>query len=368
MQEDIQPNRYRARVLTPRQSAPAGMVSTFDVDSAIQPLSPKSGRASTETEIPEELRIGLTDYRPALCNQEDLETDELYTEQSAQAEEGEVRFFSNQPQKGPFFARPIAQAEDGPECLPKDATSPPSSPHWIISAPDVERAIRRLYPKCGRAPTEVEIAEELRIDLTLYRETLSHLKDLEIGILYAERKADLGEEWMVYAPDGDGDVLFRCLRSEMQALFRDAICNLPRMERLVITLTYSEDLYDKSLSVILELPEPAISNIRTSAILHLRASLPHPELQIGPRVQGLLSAPNNGGTTGGNDESAKISANADVTVYGHQSGLLQKGRPWERLGDPASWSRKFRSWYSLNEDQTLTHIGRQEHYNLKLSL
>jgi hypothetical protein len=166
----------------------------------------------------------------------------------------------------------------------------------------------------------------------------------------------------------EGDVLFRCLRSEMQALFRGAIRNLPTMERLVISLTYSEYLYDKSISVILELPESAVCNIRTSAILHLRASLPNPSLQLRPRVRGLLSGPGDGGTSNEILENTQLRDldDADVTVHGRQSGLLSSGKPWGCLGDHASWKRNFRSWYQLDDEQKLTQIKRLEHYHLDL--
>ena len=179
-------------------------------------------------------------------------------------------------------------------CLPTDAASPNNSSAWIISAPEIERAIRRLNAELGRSPTDIEIAAKLNISLSFYQQALSHLKDLEIGMLRVEPLSDSGEEWMAYLPDGaEGDVLFRCLRFEMQGVFANAIRNLPRMEKLVISFYYSKCIYDKSISVILELPESAITNIRTSAYLHIRASLPNPHLQVRPRVRGLLSAPSN---------------------------------------------------------------------------
>jgi hypothetical protein len=211
----------------------------------------------------------------------------------------------------------------------------------------------------------------MRVDVALYRETLSHLKDLEVGMLYAEHKTDSQEEWLAYTPnEADGDVLFRCLRSEMQGLFRNAIYNLPRMERLVITLTYNEGIGDRSLSAILELPEPTISNIRTSAWLRLRASLPDPNLRIRRRVRGLLPAPGEGSTSAINDEAATIrdSDNADITVYGSHEHLLPSGESWEYLGNQASWRRDFRSWYSLDDEKRLTQIRREEDYHLKLEL
>jgi len=45
------------------------------------------------------------------------------------------------------------------------------------------------------------LPRKLRIPLTAYREVLSYLEDLEIG-LYAERREEAGEEELVYLPNG----------------------------------------------------------------------------------------------------------------------------------------------------------------------
>jgi DNA-directed RNA polymerase specialized sigma subunit len=363
MGENVKPERHRTQVLAAGQNAPTWMVSALDIDRAIDTLTSTLGRVPVDIEIAEALHISSADYREALRDAEE----DAAEEKRAMAEE--MKHWTPS-EDWPQFRRP-SEPEVSADWLPPGAPASKATDCWIISAPDIEHAIRRLYAKCDHAPTEVEIAKEMRVDVTRYRETLSHLKDLEVGLLYAEHNTDSGEEWLAYAPDGtEGDVLFRCLRSEMQGLFRNAICNLPRMERLVITLTYSEGVGDKSLSAILELPESAISNIRTSAWLHLRASLPNPHLRIRRRVCGLLSAPGERSASGINNEGATIrdSDNADITVYGSQHGLLPTGQPWEYLGEQASWNRDFRSWYYLDDEKRLTQIRRQEDYHLKLEI
>jgi DNA-directed RNA polymerase specialized sigma subunit len=359
----VKPEGLQTQVFAAGQSAPAWMVSALDIDRAIETLSSTLGRVPVEIEIAEALHISPADYRESLRDAvEDAEE-----ERRAMAEEMKHWHPS---EDWPQFRRP-REPEVSADWLPSGATAPETTDRWIISAPDIEHAIRRLYAKCEHAPTEEEIAKEMRVNLTIYQETLTHLKDLEVGMLYAERKVDSGEEWMAYSPNGtDGDVLFRCLRSEMQGLISNAICNLPRMERLVVTLTYSEGVLDKSLSAILELPESIISNIRTSAWLHLRAALPDPHLRIRRKVRGLLSAPRDLNAREDNGEGATIrdSDNADITVYGDQNGMLPTGQPWEYLGKQASWNRKFRSWYCIDEEKRLTQIRRQEDYHLKIEL
>jgi DNA-directed RNA polymerase specialized sigma subunit len=372
MEEHVKPRGFQTRVMAPRHGAPAWLVSA-DIDRAIETLSSKLGRAPVEIEVAEALHTSVADYREAQRGLEILEDENSYTDQDAEEEKRamaeEMKHWTSS-EGWPQYDRP-PEPEVSAEWLPQGASTPKTTDGWIISAPDIEHAIRRLYAKCDHAPTEVEIAKEMRVDVTLYRETLNYLKDLEVGLLYAERNKDSEEEWLAYSPNGtEGDVLFRCLRSEMQGLFRNAICNLPRMERLVITLTYSEGIGDRSLSAILELPESTISNLRTSAWLHLRAALPNPHLRTRRKVRGLLSAPSERNAPAINDEGPTIrdSDNADITVYGSQDGLLPTGQSFEYLGKQAAWNRDFMSWYSVDEEKRLTQIRRQETYQLKLEL
>jgi DNA-directed RNA polymerase specialized sigma subunit len=372
MQEDSEPGNKYAGAISPRQNPPAWVVSTLDIERAIKTLSCEYGRVPSDSEIAQQLNVNLADYRLALHHRRGRQNDDADSEGTAPAElkQLEATARSVEPGGGSLFHGQFSNADESRECLSEESVSPGNSREWIISAPAIERSIRSLNAKYGRAPTELEIATELGIGLTLYWETLSHLKDLEIGMLCAAR-GDGDDEWMAYTGAGvEGDARFRCLRSEMQAFFRGAVRRLPTMERLVISLSYSEDLYEKAISVILELPESTVCNVRTSAILHLRASLPDPNMQVTPRMRGLLPGPDNGRSSRETLEKAEVRGadSADVTVSGRQSGFLPSGQPWECLGEHASLDRRFRSWYLLDDEQKLIQIKRLEHYRLDLEL
>ncbi len=330
------------------------------------------GRLPAKCEIANQLDAGLADYGLALRRLHSLDSGGVITGDSAKPEGRQLGVASNGLQEGSCFSPRMSLSDGGQESLLEEALAPNNSPEWIITAPAIEKAIRSLCERHERSPTDLEIAEELQIDLALYWETLSHLKDLEIGMLYAAQDPHTDAEWLAYGADGaEGDVRFRCLRSEMQALFRSALRNMPTMERLVITLSYSEDLYDKSISVILQVPESAISNLRKSAFLRLRASLPNPSLQGHVRLQSRPPSLGEGEAS----EHAQMSTaqmgderDADITVYGQQNGSLAGGQPWCHLGDSAAWNRNFRSWYLLDDEEKLTQIKRVEHYHLNLEL
>jgi RNA polymerase sigma factor for flagellar operon FliA len=138
----------------------------------------------------------------------------------------------------------------------------------------IEQAIQTLMAQFGRAPTDLEIAGQLHIDLAAYQQLLGELKGLEIGTLHSERSEDSGEEELVYLPNRpEDDPLFRYLQSEMRERLIQAIGDLPERERLVMTLYYYEETTMKEIGLILGVVESRISQIHASAVMHLRARL-----------------------------------------------------------------------------------------------
>ncbi len=138
----------------------------------------------------------------------------------------------------------------------------------------VEEAIRAVTQRIGRAPSEQEIAAEMKLSLAEYQQLLGDLKGLEIGSLHVERSEDSGDEELTYvAGSPEEDPLFRCLKGEMKQRLADAIDNLPEKERMVLTLYYYEELTMKEIGLTLGVVESRVSQIHSSAVLRLRAAL-----------------------------------------------------------------------------------------------
>ncbi len=138
----------------------------------------------------------------------------------------------------------------------------------------VEESVRRLTAQYGRAPLEPEVAREMHLELEEYQQLLGELKGLEIGTLHLERSEDSGEEELAYIPDRpEEDPLFKCLRGEMRERLAAAIDQLPERERLVVTLYYYEEMTMKEIGLTLGVVESRVSQIHSSAVLHLRARL-----------------------------------------------------------------------------------------------
>jgi RNA polymerase sigma factor for flagellar operon FliA len=138
----------------------------------------------------------------------------------------------------------------------------------------VEESVRRLTAQFGRAPAEPEVARAMGLSLEEYQQLLGELKGLEIGTLHLERSEDSGEEELAYLPNPkEEDPLFRCLKSEMRERLSGAIDALPERERLVVTLYYYEEMTMKEIGLALGVVESRVSQIHSSAVVHLRARL-----------------------------------------------------------------------------------------------
>ena len=138
----------------------------------------------------------------------------------------------------------------------------------------VEEAIRATTQRLGRAPSEPEIALEMQLTLVEYQMLLGELKGLEIGSLHIERSEDSGDEELAYIPGPvEDDPLFRCLKGEMKQRLADAIEDLPEKERMVLTLYYFEELTMREIGLTLGVVESRVSQIHSSAVVRLRASL-----------------------------------------------------------------------------------------------
>jgi len=138
----------------------------------------------------------------------------------------------------------------------------------------IEETVRQLTAQFGRGPSEPEVAQAMGMPLDDYQQMLGELKGLEIGTLHAERADESGEEELAYIPGpAEDDPLFRCLNSEMKERLAQAIEQLPERERLVVTLYYYEEMTMKEIGMVLGVVESRVSQVHSSAVVHLRASL-----------------------------------------------------------------------------------------------
>ncbi len=138
----------------------------------------------------------------------------------------------------------------------------------------IEEVIRTLTIRLGRVPGPGEISQEMELTMEEYQQLLGELKGLEVGSLNLERNEDSGEDELSYVQGpAEDDPLFRCLHGEMRERLMAAIEALPEKERLVLTLSYYEELNMKEIGLALGVVESRVSQIRSSAVVRLRSAL-----------------------------------------------------------------------------------------------
>jgi len=139
----------------------------------------------------------------------------------------------------------------------------------------LEAATSELSAQLGRAPSENELAEYLALDLSEFQRLLSELRGLELGSLQAHAREDMSAtEAEPCQPNGpEEDPFCLCLRSEFKSLLAEAMNELNERERQVLALYYYEELTMKEVGAVLGVVESRVSQIRTAALLRLRARM-----------------------------------------------------------------------------------------------
>jgi len=139
----------------------------------------------------------------------------------------------------------------------------------------VEEAQRKLSLELSRAPTEVEVAAELKLELREFQRLLTELDGLEVGSLHLESPWDGKDEDLCdYLPNAPEDTpFFRCMRSEMKELLARAVADLPEKEQQVLALYYFEELTMKEVGAVLGIGESRVSQIHSLAVVRLRARM-----------------------------------------------------------------------------------------------
>src|ERR1700683_4107625 len=103
----------------------------------------------------------------------------------------------------------------------------------------IEAAIAAAEQLLHRAPTEDEIAQELKLSLEEYHEWLVDIRGVNLGRLEPSAPEDASRNLLKYISDDEENWPSRLLeRWELQRLRAEAIEKMPRTERIVVSLYY----------------------------------------------------------------------------------------------------------------------------------
>ena len=140
-------------------------------------------------------------------------------------------------------------------------------------AKQIEAAIAAAEQRLQKSPSEEEISGQLGISLDEYHEWLVEIRGLNIASLESAH-GDPGKDLLHYIPDnGEASPSTLLERSELERLLAEGIEGIPAIERTVLSLYYHEELTLREISEIVNLHESRISQLKSQAILRLRAHL-----------------------------------------------------------------------------------------------
>ncbi|MFT3743036.1 MAG: FliA/WhiG family RNA polymerase sigma factor [Pyrinomonadaceae bacterium] len=140
-------------------------------------------------------------------------------------------------------------------------------------AREIHAAYSHLEQKHGRAVTEEEVAEHLSMPLPELRETLRDIRGLKVSNL-DERDEETGLCVSDLISDNSLSPLEELGNLENRQNLAKAIEKLPERERQVIALYYVEELTMKEIGEVLGVTESRVSQLRSQAIVRLKANLP----------------------------------------------------------------------------------------------
>ena len=136
----------------------------------------------------------------------------------------------------------------------------------------IEAAISVAEQRLHRTPTEEEIAGQLGLDIVVYHEWLVEIRGLNLGSLENASPDDDSRDVLRYVSGDEENWPSRVVeRSELKKLLAESIARMPDVEKTVLSLYYHEEMTLREISKILRLHESRISQLKSQAILRLRA-------------------------------------------------------------------------------------------------
>jgi RNA polymerase sigma factor for flagellar operon FliA len=136
----------------------------------------------------------------------------------------------------------------------------------------IESAITALEQEHQRTPTEEEIAAHLELSVAEYQDWLADSRGLTLGSLENAGTEEEGCDLLRYLSDSSEHWPSQLVeRAELERLLAEAIEKMPHLERTVLSLYYYEEMTLREIAKIVDLHESRISQLKSQAILRLRA-------------------------------------------------------------------------------------------------
>ncbi len=138
----------------------------------------------------------------------------------------------------------------------------------------IEVAMSQLEQRLGRAPTESELAVQLKVPLAAYQEMLGEGSGHQLIYYEDFHESEDGEHFLDrYAVDLVDDPLQSLLNAGFRRAVIQAIEDLPEREKILMSLYYEQEMNLKEIGAIMGVSESRVSQLHSQAIARMRAKL-----------------------------------------------------------------------------------------------
>ena len=137
----------------------------------------------------------------------------------------------------------------------------------------IETAMHKLEQRLGRAPSEIELAQELGVPLGEYHSMLQEARGYELLHLEDFSRDDDDDFLERNLPDDRENPFERYKDARFRAALVEAIEHLPEREKLLMGLYYEQELNFKEIAAVLEVSESRICQLHSQAVARLRTKL-----------------------------------------------------------------------------------------------
>lgn len=149
------------------------------------------------------------------------------------------------------------------------------------SSRTVAAVVQSLEQQLGRAPTEGEIAFELKMPLEEYQQLLQEIHGCQL-VYYEDFEGGSGENsFLDQQSNGhsgkQNEPLEQLLEQGLRHRLVDAIEAMPERERLLLSLYYEQELNLREIGAILEVSQSRVCQLHSQAVTRLRARLHEPD-------------------------------------------------------------------------------------------
>ncbi|MCR4601854.1 MAG: FliA/WhiG family RNA polymerase sigma factor [Clostridia bacterium] len=143
-------------------------------------------------------------------------------------------------------------------------------------AKDIDKATMELYEQNGKMPSNQEVADYMGMTMDKYYKAIGETNlynVVSLDSMVTDFQDSFNAMPVSGCVDPEESPSEALQKKEMKDVLKNAITSLSKREQLIISLYYRKELSMKEIARVLEVSEPRISQLHSTAIKKLRLSM-----------------------------------------------------------------------------------------------